>query len=162
MKPEALAKLPQLRRDYARNTDPQRDAARRHMEKPEAQRQRESVAYEARLKTRPQARIKAIEQDNERGDSSRGDSSRGETSRGDGEQSDGRGSTMVSRDRPAPALKPRPALARGVDAAHFRSAWLKEQRDAAMAAKANSHRPDHTQEPSQANTPQRQMREPER
>ncbi len=147
MPPEVLGALPQLRRDYTREADPGGETMRLHLEKPEAQRRQEGVAHEARLKSR----IKAIEQDNERGN----------TSRGEGEQTDGRGSSMVGKDHPRPVLRPPQRIARPVEASLFKAAWLAEQCDAAMA-KAKSHGLGHTREPVQANTYERQIREPER
>lgn len=38
-----------------------------------------------------------------------------------------RGSSMVRRSQPKPALRPSPSLARGVDRANFDQAWSKEQ-----------------------------------
>lgn len=154
MRPEVLAKLPQLGWQFDKNRDPYIARQMRDLDKPEAQRRRESVAYEARLKFRPAYRIQAIEQDNARGDTDRGDTSRGE-------QTGGRASNMVSKSQPKANLRPSEHIARPVDQSTFKQAWLKEQRDAVMA-RVKSERQDQSQERSHDITQERQMKGPER
>lgn len=48
MSPETLGALPQLKREFDQNRDPYIAKQLRDLEKTEAQRRRESVAYEAR------------------------------------------------------------------------------------------------------------------
>ena len=48
------------------------------------------------------------------------------------EEQTGRGSNMINKDQPAPALKPSPEWREPVERAQFNRDWLKEQRDAVM------------------------------
>jgi hypothetical protein len=49
------------------------------------------------------------------------------------ETGSGEGGGMIRRDKPAPALKPPPAMRAQVDRDDFNGRWLAAQRDAAMA-----------------------------
>ena len=146
MSPETLASLPQLGRDYLREADPARDAMIHHFEKPEPQRRRESVVYEARLsKDRVASKDTPSSIKRRRARDERSDDGRGEQS------GDGRGSSMVGKDKPTPELRPPEHIARSVDRSAFKSAWMKEQRDAAFAAnqsaKASGQAQEFTYEP---------------
>lgn len=129
MKPEVLGALPQLKRDYQRNADPEREAMRRYAQLSEAERRQSSVIHEAK-------RRRAAEQNVSRNRS--GDDGREETERGEAGQADGRASKMVKNSQPKAELRPPEQIARQSNQAAFGHSWLKEQRDAAMAqAKAN-------------------------
>lgn len=67
------------------------------------------------------------------------------------EESDGKGARMVKQDKPHPAPKPSPELARKVDAASFNGRWLAAQYEAARATArpigSTHHSPDRTAPP---------------
>jgi hypothetical protein len=147
MSADVLAALPQLKRDYQREADPEREEMRLHLQKPEAQRRQESVQHEAQLKSQ------APRHPDKPAHGERDQTEQGSGEQSSGERSEGRGSAMVGKDQPKPALRPPERIARPVNETTFKTAWLAEQRDAAMA-QARSYQPDHTHE--------RQMNEPER
>ena len=138
MKPEVLASLPQLGRDYQRRADPDGHAMQQHFAKPEAQKQRESTAYEAKAQSR---RFIPSQQSTTRVINLHDEQSGGD---GSGEQSeDGRGSSMVGKQQPKANLRPPEHIARPVDQSNFKYAWMREQREAAMAHAKNA-RPNQT------------------
>jgi ribosomal protein S21 len=132
MPPEVLGALPQLRRDYRREADPEREAMRQHFEKPEVRRRQESAAHES------QRRAQASAQPSKPSQNERDHTEQDTGEQSSGERSEGRGSSMVGKDQPKPALRPPERLARGVDDSAFKTAWLAEQRDAALAAAESS------------------------
>ena len=155
MKPEVLAALPQLRRDYLRRADPQTAAMHRYFKQPEPVRQRQSVASEQarqrRAETKTQRDFEVVaEQDNTPPQARSED-------QGDGERSgDGGGSAMVKNQAPQAKLRPPEHIARPVDESAFRKAWLAEQRSAAMRLAAR-HQGESSDAPSRRCGP-----EPER
>lgn len=148
MAPEVLGALPQLGRGFQRNADPEREDMRLHLEKPEAQRRQESVTHEAQRK----AQASAPSETPAEGEREQTEQGAGEQS--SGERSEGRGSAMVGKDQPKPALRPPESIARAVDESAFKTAWLAEQRDAALAsAKHTTPQTNHTQEYTQNDQP---------
>lgn len=153
MKSEVLGALPQLQRDYQRETDPEREAMVQHLQKPEHQRRQESVLHEAQRRANA-PHLSYVQNRSERGEQDRGD-------QGSGEQSDGRGSAMVGKDKPELTLRPPDYIARPPDQSTFTSAWLTEQRDAAFAA-AKDHQAQTNRAPEQSQNHQPYNSEPQR
>lgn len=54
---------------------------------------------------------------------------------------------MVSQDRPKATLRPPDHIARPVDEKNFRQSWMREQREAAMAAAKTNQGQEQQQEP---------------
>lgn len=141
MPPEVIGALPQLRRDYRREADPEREAMRLHFEKPEARRRQESAAHELQRQAMTSAHP------DKPGQNERDHTEQGSGEQSSGERSEGRGSSMVGKDQPKPALRPPERLARAADQSAFKTAWLAEQRDAAFsAAKHTTPQINRTQE----------------
>ncbi|MEW7006734.1 hypothetical protein [Lentilitoribacter sp. EG35] len=156
MKPEVLASLPQLGRDYQRHSDPERHAMYQHFAKPDTRKLRESVSYEAKAQ---KYRIVPNQQTTTRVFNLQDEQSSGE---GQGEQSgDSRGSSMVAKQHPKANLRPPEHIARPVDQSNFKYAWMREQRDAVMAqAKSTQQDQFHQHTHNQPQAPN--LRGPER
>jgi hypothetical protein len=148
MPDDVLGALPQLKRDYLRETDPAREAMRVHQQKPEKERKQHSVQHEAQRR----AQTKQAHQTDTSTESGEQDQ---------GEQSEGRGSSMVGNEQPKPVLRPPEHIARKADQSAFKSAWLAEQRDAAFAA-ADQSRSQNLQEQEYTPNSRPQHSEPQR
>jgi len=68
------------------------------------------------------------------------------------EEQTGRGSSMIEKDKAAPAYRPHGKIRDAVDGRAFNGQWMKEQREAAMAA-ANSTARDQDPSPAYNRTP---------
>ncbi|WP_298966576.1 hypothetical protein [uncultured Roseibium sp.] len=143
-----MSALPQLRRDFEDYGNTQKAESRAYSELPETARMWLSTAHdqerrksgtsrdqkllnrrvfntqnEHRLENKtPLDDLKPTQMVNEEQES--------------GDQTEGRGSSMVGQFQPKANLRPPEHIARPVDRSSFRSAWMREQYEAAMAQAA--------------------------